>query len=156
MSTTALTVDEHGLPVIEEVETKTPEAEDIELVRGIRKTIVSELTKDKVPVEDPDKLDVLLTVLKDIDHSANTRLRIKTEEKAARNQEQENNLIASVLRQIQPGKLAAPIDVEATVVRETPSLPDGLVTREYVPGEMDQGTDNTTYEEFMKRMKPEE
>lgn len=121
--------------------------------RNIRLELVKQYTRNgKIP-QDPEQAEVLLRALKDMDTSTFTRMKIKSDEKNTATMANSAALVAEALKSINgnttrgnvPESIAT--SVGADVVEQ---LPEHLKRTEFIPGEMDQGTQNTTYDAFMK------
>ena len=131
----------------------TPEEQDVLLVREMRKRIIENYTKVELP-KNPNEMQLLLAVLRDVDGSAISRMKIQSDERTAGNNiEATKALMTSILKNIDPTKIgrAAVGDDVIDVTAHAPTLDDSIKTRDFVPGEFDQGTKNLTYDEFMKK-----
>ena len=58
--------------------------------------------------------------------------------------------MAEALKSINGNTGRGTVDVVDVAVRQVQELPDHLKRQDFIPGEMDQGTQNTTYDAFMK------
>lgn len=115
---------------------------DIEYVRGERKRIVKEVSKEGIPVGDPKKMAIMLAALDGIDRSAIARKRIRSDDKAAAGVSGAAALIAKVLT------AANPLDfIKEGITRESPTLGADIPAPTLVPGETQRGTLNLSYEE---------
>lgn len=121
--------------------------------RNIRLELVKQYTRDgKIP-QDPEQAEVLLKALKDMDASTFTRMKIKSDEKNTAAAANSAALVAEALKSINGNTGRGEIIDVAVATVVTPivqELPDHLKRKDFIPGEMDQGTQNTTYDAFMK------
>lgn len=118
--------------------------------RNIRLELVKQYTRDGRIPQDPEQAEVLLKALKDMDTSTFTRMKIKSDEKNTATMANSAALVAEALKSINGNTGRATVEATETAVRQIQELPDHLKRTDFVPGEMDQGTQNSTYEEFMK------
>lgn len=116
------------------------ENEELKYTKDIRGRIVNTLIKDGIPT-DPKLLAPLLTTLSDMDRTTLTKMRIKTDNKLADNQMDTNAIITKLLTSVKVSALAVSGDSVRQISADLPSI-------EIVPGEIDIGTINSTYEEF--------
>lgn len=137
---------------IEMVETIDPQR-DLADIRNIRATLVNTL-RDMGVMGDTKLLNTFLTVLKDMDSSALAALRLKVDSEKGTDEERNRALASEILRQIhnhaRSGTLT-PTNALDTQTRVIPDLPDSVVTREFVPGEMTQGTVELTFDDFQRQ-----
>lgn len=135
--------------------TELDEKSEILYVRETRLAINRSLMANGQIPDDPDKLDMLMKNLKDMDGSANARLRIKTDEK---NSESDRSAMVSVVNQtllaLRGGKALPQAEIVDTESKEViaPQLPDEL-NRTYInEGEMKIGTVLEDVDAFKNRM----
>lgn len=138
------------IELVEDVKSYDPQR-DLLNVRNVRVSIINYFGNRGVP-KDAKEAAVLLASLKDIDASALGQMRIKVDEKQAELGEQQRLAAIAVLRHMTQLKNDGQIiDVAPVEPRETPVLPDDVLTRDFVPGESEQGTVNQTFEQFQVR-----
>lgn len=137
------------------VQFKGPEHElsdeaELLFTRNLRVELVRQYTKDGRIPQDPEQAEVLLRALKDMDSSTFTRMKIKSDEKNTTAMANSAALVAEALKQINgnTGRVDPTTVLAATKTVE--ELPAHLKRTDFVPGEMDQGTVNTTYDAFIK------
>lgn len=121
------------------------EEQDLNRTRQVRSEIITEMTKEGIKVDDPEKLRLLLTVLTDSDRSSLSRMKIKSEDKNNANNANSAAVIAKFLMSVSSNKQNT-----GDIRREAPMLPDTVPKPDVLPGETDIGVRNTTYEEFTK------
>lgn len=125
---------------------------DIDYTQGIRKQIVSAITKDgdfdKLS-KNEDQLKLLLTTLKDIDSAALGRLRIQSDNDNVDKLVQGKAMVAEILSQFNPSQ--AIIENAKNPNKKSFDETDG--TRDYVEGEMSVGISNRTFNEFVSENK---
>jgi hypothetical protein len=130
------------------------EKNEILYVRETRMAINRHLMSDGHVPDDPDKLELLMKNLKDMDSSAIARSRIKSEEKSSQaNNEATIMLVNQTLQAMRGGRMTPPVeilDVEAREVQQ-PVLPVEY-ERPILPGEMQIGTINEDVDSFRRRM----
>ena len=122
--------------------------------RNMRVELIRQYTKDgKIP-DQPVQAEVLLHALKDMDSSTFTRMKIKSNEKNTETIANSAALVAEALKQINgnTGKITVLEDIAQRAA--VPELPMHLKRNDFIGGELDQGTVNTTYEEFIKNTPP--
>lgn len=133
-------------------DTLSDEAELL-FTRNVRLSLVKQYTKNGIVPQDPEQAEVLLKALKDMDGSTFTRMKIRADDKANETNANSAALIAEALKSINGNTGRVEVDT-ATALTAIPEavlqLPPHLQKAEVIPGELDQGTQNTTYEEFMK------
>ena len=121
--------------------------------RNVRLSLIKQYTKNGIVPQDPEQAEVLLKALKDMDGSTFTRMKIRADDKANETNANSAALIAEALKSINGNTGRVEVDT-ATALTAIPEavlqLPPHLQKAEVIPGELDQGTQNTTYEEFMK------
>lgn len=128
--------------------------EDAELlyVRNLRLEAIRQTMKDgKIPT-DPDSAEVFVKLLKDMDHSAITRKKIKSDEKNTQSISNATALVAEALKSVNGNTGRNEIPEGVVVEKLVHELPEHLKRTDFIPGELDQGTVNNTYEEFMDKM----
>lgn len=129
---------------------KMTDDEILNYTKGVRVSIVKDLTRTgTVPADNANKA-LLMTALKDLDQQAINKKRLVIEEKGADNS---SLIVATLLRQVDkksvfrqvPGEAGSKvIDVTAMV------LPDDIETPKALPGEGDVNPPQMDYESFMK------
>lgn len=119
-------------------------------VRNVRAMIANYLGSRGVPA-DMKEVMVLQGILKDIDSAALGQMRIAAEEKTADMNEQNRQAVLAVLGHLTSVKNAGQTLVPGATRTEAPKLPDDVQTRDFVPGESEQGTVQQTFEEFQKQ-----
>lgn len=112
-----------------------------------RKEIVKAMTADGVPKDNAD-ISLLLGALKDMDQSALTRKRIKSEEKVANLEAQSAELFSTLLVK---GQIKGLYETDVIENRVIPVLGDDMPPLTLVPGETDVGVSVETYDTFMER-----
>ena len=132
---------------------KSSEEADLQFTKEKRMEIVRALVgaADKIKDQDPKLLNTALAALDGIDRQALTKMRIKSDEGISNS----NSAIAQSLAHafMDPRvKRIAQAEAANGTRTGTPELPDHLPTPEILPGEMDSGISNETYESFQKRM----
>lgn len=132
---------------VEEVKQTLDDAADMQFVRDVRKQIVNELMKKGVP-QDPKDQSTVLTALTDMDRSAIARLRIKSDDNNMDKMAAAALVVADLLRKTKPKEFQTQDFDEA---REVPMLPSSIPSGSYNEGLMQQGTNNTTFDEFMAK-----
>ena len=123
---------------------------DLQYTRSVRSAILKSLAGDGLP-RDPRAISVVLATLKDIDGSALNQMKIKSDEKGQDLQAQNMAMVRAFLAEA--GGFKAPLRAVGQVLGLTapPTLSDDIVTRDFVPGELVQGTIDQTYDEFIER-----
>lgn len=129
---------------VEEVQQSLDDAADMQFVRDVRKQLVGHLMKEGVP-KDIKEQAVLLTALTDMDRSAIARLRIKSEDNNTDKMASAALVVADLLRKTKPKEF----EVHDVDGREIPMLPSSVPAGVHNDGLMQQGTHNTTFDEFM-------
>lgn len=133
-----------ALPVVNDPKSYEP-AQDLIFTRNVRGQIVQGLAGSGIP-SDPKALQVLMSTLKDMDSSALGQMRIKSEEKGQDLQAQHQALVREML--VNMSGMRPPERRTAGQEAAPPQLPDDVQTRDFVPGELQQGTVNKTFDEF--------
>ena len=118
--------------------------------RNIRLELVKQYTSSGRIPQDPEQAEVLLRALKDMDSSTFTRMKIKSDEKNTTTMANSAALVAEALKTINGNTGRGVTNAVDTVVQQVQELPEHLKRQDFIPGEMDQGTQNTTYDAFMK------
>lgn len=138
------------LPEMQMVEKVNPE-EDLALVRNMRACLFN-MIKDKNVTGDIELFNAVRGLLKEIDGSALAAIRIKVDAQKGTDEDRTRALASAMLDLIHERRVPAPKIEEVTDVtpRVIPVLPDTVVTRDFVPGEMDQGTINQNFEDFQR------
>lgn len=133
-------------------DTYDPE-KDLLAARNYKATVLGHLSQNGVPTNSKD-LGMALQVVDSIDRSALAAMRLKMETDAAANQAEVNKaLIQQFINQRPPNPFVGmPVDAN----RETPTLPDSVVTRDFVEGESHQGTIHQTIDTFSAKNGPVE
>lgn len=137
-----------AIGIIEEVKDFDPR-KDLLATRNVRATVANFLGS-RGPNLDMKELMALSSLLKDIDAAALGQMRIAAEEKTADINEQNRQAVLAVLGHLTAVKNAGQTLVPGAQRTEPPTLPDGIETREFVPGESTQGTVLQTFEQFQK------
>lgn len=122
--------------------------QDLHYTRAVRGVVLKSLAGEGLP-RDPRALAVVLATLKDIDGSALNQMKIKSDEKGQDLQSQHSAMVRAFLAEA--GGFKAPLRAVAEVLTLPPVLSDDVTTREFVPGELVQGTVDQTYDEFITR-----
>ncbi len=134
------------VPDLPEVTDEHEPVKDLHYTRKVRGMIVKGLAGNGVPT-DPKALGMLLNTLKDLDSSALGVMRIKSEEADQNLQAKQQALVREFLAQ--SAGVRPPTRQQASnAPTEPPSLADGVSTRDFVPGELQQGTVHGTFDEF--------
>lgn len=124
------------------------EEHDLNFVRSKRYEIVQALSDEKtgkVP-DDPEKLSLMLSTLKDMSKDSLTKLRIKSDEKIAQGSTAALQLAAQVLNTVrvtQPPLPSTPIAVELGSELPVPVI---------LPGELDKVGKGENFVSFTNRM----
>ena len=136
------------VPELPDVDVNYEPVKDLGYTRKIRGMIVRGIASDGIP-KDPKMLTVMLSTMKDMDSAALGQMRIKSEEAGQNLQAQQQALVREYLAQTSGAK---PPMREAAGDREVeiPTLKDDIATRDFVPGELTQGTINNTFEKFVE------
>lgn len=132
------------------------EQNEILVVRNIRLDINQKLMADgKVP-DDKETLSMLMENLRDIDKSALTRARIKSDEKNAQigANAEAISLVTNVLHALRGNKELPPEQVSDVVqaASQAPVLPETLEKKDFVDGQLHIGTINEDIDAFKKRL----
>lgn len=136
------------IPALREVDVKDHDPlQDMLYVRNARGLMLKAVAGQGIPRNTKD-MQLVMTLLKDMDGAALGQMRIKSDEKGQDLQSQHQALVRTFLAGA--GGFKAPLR-EANENTAAPSLDDAVETREFVPGELTQGTVNSTYEEFVAR-----
>lgn len=115
--------------------------------RSKRMALATELTKNGVPTE-RETAGVLLQTLDGLDRSSLTRLKIKADEKANKNNENAAAIIAQMLGQIGSSKI---YQMEGVARREPPQLSDSIPAPEVVDGEMETNPGQMDFDTFTEK-----
>lgn len=137
------------VPEGEELSAEQKMEEQYAFTQDIRMRVVKSLTaKSAVPDENANKM-LLVSMLKDMDAQASSRVRIKQDSGAAAGMAGMAAMVTQILRQVDVRQYRLPeaIDVEAR------TLPASMVTPSIVPGEMDVNPAQGNIDDFMKKMK---
>lgn len=134
------------VPTLHQVDKDHEPVKDLHYTRTVRGMIVKGIAGDGIP-SDPKAITVLLSTLKDMDSAALGQMRIKSEEADQNLQAQQQALVREFLAQ-SVGMKPPTRNQSETAATEPPSLPDTIPTREFVPGELQQGTVSRTFDEF--------
>lgn len=128
-------------------------ADEAELLftRNLRVELVKQYTRDGRIPQDPEQAEVLLRALKDMDASTFTRMKIKSDDKNTAVMANSAALIAEALKQVNGNTGKITILENAAVTNVVAELPSHLKRDGFISGELDQGTVNTTYDEFIKK-----
>lgn len=130
------------------------EKAELLITRNIRVKINKHLMADgKVP-DDPEKLNFLLTNLRDMDKSALSRAKIKSDEKVATNTAETISIVTQVFQSLKGNKELPPEDISEIVrpADSAPVLPDGISTKTIIEGETAIGVITEDIDSFRKRM----
>jgi hypothetical protein len=112
-----------------------------------RQKIVERLMKlEHDKLEGSDKT-MLLMALDGMDRSALGRKRLKSDENISASQAAVAGLIAKVLAT--PGALQAGMMIDGITTRPVPQLPADIPEPDLVPGELDSGAPQMSYDTFM-------
>lgn len=136
------------IPELKEVEQKDYDPlQDLLYVRSVRGQVLKAVAGKGLPKNKED-LTLVVSLLNDIDRSAIGQLRIKSDEKGQDLQSQHQALVRAFLAG--SGGFKAPLRTSNTDVPSI-TLDDSISTREFVPGELLQGTINDNFENFVGR-----
>lgn len=125
--------------------------DDLMQVRNVRATLFNAITHNGL-INDPEMIEMVMNILKDMDNSTLKQMRIKVDEKAAQsNEEHARAIAAAALAVLSENKVRQPAQ-EILEGTEIPELPDDIVTRDFVQGEHTQGTVHQTFEDFQAKM----
>lgn len=125
----------------------TQEEQDLNRTRQVRSDIITEMTKEGIKVDDPEKVKLLLTVLTDTDRSALSRMKMKSDDKANAANAGAASIIADFLNKVSVGNGG----FNGMSSGQIPSLPDSVPVPNLVPGETDIGVANTNFDTFSKQ-----
>lgn len=137
------------VPEGEELSAEQIMEEQYAFTQGIRMRVVKSLTaKSAVPDENANKM-LLVSMLKDMDAQAASRVRIKQDSGAAAGMAGMAAMVTQILRQVDVRSYRLPeaIDVEAR------TLPSSMTVPSIVPGEMDVNPAQGNIDDFMRKMK---
>lgn len=132
-------------------------SELIKKTQRMRNLLVDKITKDGLEIpEDPDTVKLLLEVMKDADRTALSELKINTDDQNA----QQDRLAAMAIASL--GSKMGSVNPFEVVVSTQDSY-DSRVTADLkqlpnispVPGNLDIGIANETYDSFIAKMEPE-
>lgn len=116
-------------------------------VQDVRYRIVQTLAGDnKLPDSEEDRL-FLLKAMDGLERTILTKAKIKSDDVRNRNNEDMIDMVTNVLKQINFQHENAPINTNRQL-----RLDDSMKIIDIVPGEMDMGIKQETYEEFIKRV----
>ena len=115
--------------------------------RSKRMELANKLTENGVPTE-KETAGVLLQTLDGLDRSSLTRLRIKADEQANKNNTASQALIAEVLNKIGSSR---PYEMEGVARREAPQLPSTIPDPVVVEGELETNPAQMDFESFTKQ-----
>ncbi len=120
--------------------------------RGKRMELANELTKNGVPT-DKEVAGTLLQTLDGLDRSSLSRLKIKADEKANKNNENAAAIIAQMLGQMGGTRL---YQMEGVGRRDLPALPTAIPDPQIVDGELDTNPAQMDFETFTKQFETPE
>lgn len=121
---------------------------EMRIVRNMRVKINESLMDNgKIP-EDPKALSLLMNNLRDMDYSAISRSRIKSEEKTANQAAATIGMVTNVLKTLRSNKVAA----KNEPTKEAPTLPEELERKSFIQGETDIGVITEDIDSFKARM----
>lgn len=120
------------------------EDEVLAYTRSKRMDLANELTKNGIPTE-RETAGVLLQTLDGLDRSSLTRLKIKADEKANKNNENAAAIIAQMLGQIGSSKI---YQMEGVARREAPQLSGSVPVPDVVEGEMETNPGQMDFDSF--------
>ncbi len=124
--------------------------QDLEFTRGVRKDVVTALTKGGIAADDPKKLSILLQTLDGMDRAALTQKRIKADEGISSTKAAAAATIAHLFMDNRLKSVGAILDVEARPARATPQLGNDVPDPMIIDGELGP-TNNENYDAFMAR-----
>lgn len=127
----------------------SPEDQDLEFTRGIRKQLVENMTKGGLPTDFKDR-SLLLTALNDMDRSALGIKKIKSDEGLGNKAAAAASMLATLLND--PRIKSVGIASGDNVRRDLPMLPVDLVEPEIQEGELDNRPSSESYSTFSDRM----
>lgn len=127
---------------------KMTDDEVLNYTRGVRVTVVKELTRNgAVPSENGDK-SLLMTALKDLDAQAINKKRLVIEEKGADNS---SLIVAHLLKEVNRKTAFKQVDGNGPVIDVTTKvLPDHIEAPTILPGEGEVNPAQMDYESFMR------
>lgn len=142
------------VPNTEIVQDSLNEHAELLLVRNTRIMINKKLMTNGLVPDDSEKLDFLMRNLKDMDASALTRSRIKSDEKNANNDAITVGMVTNVLQALRGGKALPPMDITDVDISkiDVPMLPESLSPVSLVPGETQIGSVSEDVDTFKARM----
>ena len=126
--------------------------EDLVHIRNFRAIFVNALSGQGLPA-DLDDRKMILQILKDMDGSAMSAIRIKAESESTDKMEQMRLMASEMMNLAMKGNIIRSRDVVDVIPRDVggvPVLPDDDTIRPFIPGEATQGTVHNTFELFQK------
>lgn len=123
----------------------------LEYTQKKRVRVVNEINKKLHQIEDPAMINAMLKGLGDMDKAVVQRRRVGIDEELAKTAEAQARDTAGLLNAISSRAFMRVDPTEAGIPpRERPKLPDDIGGPELVPGEIEVGTQNLTYDDFAK------
>lgn len=120
---------------------------DLDYTRNVRMRLVEDMTKDKLPEDNKDRL-TLLAVLDGMDRVSLAKKRLKAEEGASNAKAVAAETIAMMFMD---SRLKSHTSQQYDANREIPVLRDDLPVPELVDGELEIVPQHETYETFMSK-----
>lgn len=130
--------------------TELSEDADLLMTRNLRAELVKSIVKGGVPT-DPKEQQVLLTALNDMDRSALTLKKIKSDEGLGNKQLAAAALLAQVFNDPRIKQIDKVEDIVGST-RVIPELDESIIPSSVTPGELDTTPPVETYESFTERM----
>ena len=127
--------------------TDNTDDKDLDYTRQMRKRIVEDMTKDKLPTDNKDRM-VLLAVLDGMDRAALANKRIKSEEG---NNNAKAIAAETIAMMFMDPRLKAHTKSQYDPNRPIPVLREDLPVPDLVEGELDASPTHETYESFMSK-----
>lgn len=121
----------------------TDDKQDLEYTKKLRiKIVEATMVNGAVPADFKEKT-ILLQTLADMDRITLGKMRIKSDEKTAAQNENAAAIIATALTQVRPA------DFKTVSTRSMPELSTDIPVPVLIPGETDVGTKHLTYDDFV-------
>ena len=128
----------------------TTENQDLEFTRDLRKRLIADMTKDKLPTDNRDRI-TLLTALNDMDRSALAVMKIKSDEGIGNKAAEAQAIIAAMLTHPDIKKIGRAEVIEGST-RVIEDLPEGVGVVDVLPDELSTNHVTEGYEDFRKRV----
>lgn len=126
----------------DDMDTDLKDAARLEHTLQTRENIIHQLMADGELPDDKSDRAMLIAMLDGIDRTVLSKAKIKSDDTAAKSQQQTARMVANVLTRM----ASTPEISHANVL---PVLPASITLNNTVPGELEIGHHETTYEEFL-------